>query len=239
MFRNNASEGDLNRLFFLGLACLILAIQVFAQGSVETSRIRHIVDSAKREGKSQVSVPGDVVRHYAEAQSLEQVLRTQVPLLVQIDRKTSCLTKDESGIVTWYQVRVLEILNGTALPPFVSPDFEPAPPPELRSIPDDSILIHNTGGAVIIDGVKATMPEAPISLTVGEKYLLFVRFDETHTGEPTHLAHLSLGSAGAFSYSDQTDLFSAVSSNPDERLSSSLREKTNGSLTKLRTLLTK
>lgn len=100
---------------------------------------------------------------------------------------------------------------------FVWPDFELAPPPELAAVPADSILIRNQGGTLTLSGVTAKMAEVPVSFKVGARYLLFVRFDDNIAGKPTRFAHMSLGSAAAFGYNDETEQFSTLSRDPDEK----------------------
>ncbi len=111
MFRQS-SEGRFYRIVLRGMVSLILATNVFAQTSEQRLNIRKLIDLAKREGRSEISVPIQIFPNYAVAESLEQVLRTQTPLLVQIDQKTSCLTENESAIETWYQARVVETSAG-------------------------------------------------------------------------------------------------------------------------------
>ncbi|MDQ6675950.1 MAG: hypothetical protein M3Z09_01490 [Acidobacteriota bacterium] len=161
--------------------------------------MKDLASLAKREGKSEISVPKTISGNYAVVNSLEQVLRVYMPLIVQIDGKKSRLTTDGLSINTWYQARVLENLSKRPLPAFVSPDFEPALSPELTA-PNDFFLIHNSGGVITIDGMLVKTSETPVALEVGQQYLLFIRFDDNRNGDLTRTASLSLGRASVFNY---------------------------------------
>jgi hypothetical protein len=213
---------------------LLLSIGAFHEAlSQERDRIASFAKAAKSKGLTTVADP---IRRFASpllTTSLEDTLDNECsPMLLEIARKHSGLTRDGNRILTWYEARVLDAF-GAKIPEHVDSDAGSVVPREMRALPRSSIFVLTSGGAVSVDGILVTEPEEPMPLRIGERYLAFVRFIDNPDGTFRRVGNLPLSDRGIFSYNQQADTFSALTTQREDPFVKDLFGRSAGSFKEL------
>jgi hypothetical protein len=116
---------------------------------------REDIESAKKQGKKEVILPGGIALPTPEL-SLEELLRDYGLLRVKvIDKETTIYSPvseiPSADIETWYKVEILETLHRQAKVSDEPPPFE-LPGRLLPLHPSESLLVEQ-GGEITVDGV--------------------------------------------------------------------------------------
>ncbi|MCI0336947.1 MAG: hypothetical protein L0226_05180 [Acidobacteria bacterium] len=116
---------------------------------------REDIESAKKQGKKEVILPGGIALPTPEL-SLEELLRDYGLLRVKvIDKETTVYVLvpeiPSADIETWYKVEILETLHQQGKVSDESPPFE-LPSRFLPLLPSESLLVEQ-GGVINVDGV--------------------------------------------------------------------------------------
>jgi hypothetical protein len=171
---------------------------------------------------------------YTEAESLDHSIGISgTALLVEIARKRCTITTDGNTILSWYEARILDDFGNTHLPATNVIDIGQAPPSELTPIAANSLLIHQSGGAVNFDGVVVASREERGALTVGGKYLVFLLFQDNRDGTVSRVGSPQM-QVSTYSYDERADHFTPVVGDGSDRLTVDLVRRSGGSFRALR-----
>jgi hypothetical protein len=212
---------------------LLAVITLFSSPVVaQDSFIEKQVQSARSQGLTEAlinSVPPD----YALGATLEQVLATEVPLIVAIEDHVVTVSPQGDQLWTRYKARVIENLAHTSLPRPVGPQNElPVP---FANLPRDRILIRNVGGVTKVEGVTIRQSEYPAPPGSGKTYLVFVEFNDYKKLGLTRTAKIPLGAEGLFEYDPELDHISPISKRFVDAFLAEVLSYSSGSVDGLRT----
>ncbi len=160
----------------------------------EDGSLRWRVQEAKRKGERQDGIfihnCGTVLTNPQEA--LTDALSNFAVIVAEPIEKKSYEGKDY--VNTWYRFRIIETLNPRPLAPCPGCISSFDPPSDLPPVGNDEILILQSGGTMIIDGVEVidSFSNQP-HYSLSQKYLLFLITDSTK-----RTSIQGLGSAGIF-----------------------------------------
>jgi hypothetical protein len=197
----------LSRILWVSLLSLAVFHEAFSQ---ERNRIALLAREASYKGLTTVVDPTRLFVMPLVTMSLKDALEGGCsPMLLEIMRKRSGLTRDGNRILTWYEARVLDAL-GAKIPDRIDSDAGHLVPLEMRDLPRSSIFVVTDRGAVSIDGVLVQEPAGSSPLSIGGRYLAFVEFEDNPDGTFRRVARIPLDYRGIFSYDQQADTFTPL-----------------------------
>src|SRR6266700_3320803 len=132
------------------LSFLLFSTVVLSQDARPAGGIARVVQSAKRQGKSQITfVRTDT--NFRPAPTTLKAAFSDTTVIVATPLQ-SIVTVGQDTISTWIKYRVTQYVKQQ--PPW---DFDPLPewiPKDLLPVQGDEIIVLEGGGVAVIDGVK-------------------------------------------------------------------------------------
>jgi hypothetical protein len=202
------------------------------QSSPRTGSLRWYAAQAKQQGKTHITLL--VQPHYIGVSDLNTVTSNYSSFVGELLATSTVWDETSDYISTWYKFRTTERLTQRTY--YSCSECSPATPPsELLPLQQGEFLVPLPGGSVFIDDVivESALPDFT-DIIVGQKYLLFLNFDEANK-----VGYLSMGPRGALLVTSQ-GTFAPVVSVPEgetEVISSGLATQYNNSLSQLRAVL--
>ncbi len=111
---------------------------------------REEIESAKKQGKKEVMLPGAIAIPTAEL-SLEELLRDYGLLRFKVIDKETTVSEPYADITTWYKVEIVETLRRQRKASDQAPPFE-LPGRLLPLLPSESLMVVS-GGVINVDGI--------------------------------------------------------------------------------------
>ena len=137
---------------------------------------RKDIESAKKQGKKEVILPGGIDLPTPEL-SLEELLRDYGLLRFKVIDQETTVSEPYADIKTWYKVEIVETLHRQRKASDEPPPFE-LPSRFLPLLPSESLLVEQ-GGVITVDGVTVVREVGTDGLVYfpKEEYLIVAYLD--------------------------------------------------------------
>jgi hypothetical protein len=195
-----------------------------SERSQERGTLTWFAKRANARGERRAVKAAPLTSYVTDVKDIDEVA-SNYHLAVVLPVKSTAVAKNDSLILTWYKLKVVEDLSRQKISRCSACPLPVSIPQDMLPVLPDELLVTKFGGTVSIDGVEVTMEDKEFPpLSLSEKYLLFFETDPTGT-----IGDLMLGPGGVFvvrgddSLTPLTDKGHDLSNHVRQRAGNSLR----------------